>query len=121
MSDTVTLVERFLSAYYKGERDAARLCLTDDFTFSGPSATYDGADAFLRSVNHVAPAVVRLEREKIFEDGADVGLFYILHLNQRPGVLPVAQWFRARDGKLSSSRIIFDTGAFISLENHDAC
>jgi Cu+-exporting ATPase len=108
----VEVVRRYSAAFYAGDREAARRCLAPDFVFVGPSATFRGADAFLRASGHVAPGVRGVEQHKIFVDGDDVCVIYDLLVAHRVERITVAEWFRLQDGVIRSIRMIFDTHPF---------
>lgn len=108
------IVEKFLAAYYGGDAAAARPYLADDFMFTGPAATFSSADAFLRTVLHVARSVQTVVTRKIFVDGSDVALFHDLVLADGAGATPVAAWFHLEGERIASLRMILDTGQFIA-------
>lgn len=107
------IVEEYLHAFYAGGREARKF-LADDFAFVGPSARFDGADAFLKASAHVAPTVTRVEIDKLFVDGDDVAAFYVLHLEHRVSTMAAAEHFHLRDGLIASSRLVMDTAPFLA-------
>ena len=113
MYDAGRIVEDYLRAFYAGAPEARKL-LADDFTFVGPSARFDGADAFLKASAHVAPSVTRIEIDKLFVDGDDVAAFYVLHLDHRVSTMPAAEHFHLKDGLIASSRLVMDTAPFLA-------
>lgn len=113
MNDAGRIVEDYLHAFYAGAAGARKL-LADDFSFVGPSARFDGADAFLKASAHVAPGVTRIEIDKLFVDGDDVAAFYVLHLDHRVETMAAAERFHVRDGLIASSRLVMDTAPFLA-------
>lgn len=109
-SDTV---EQYLRALYTGESDAARQYLADDLAFSGPSASFRSADAFVRASAHVAKGVRAVHTRKLFADGPDVGVFYELVLDEPHGAIWVADWYRLEGERIASIRTILDTAPFL--------
>ncbi len=113
MNGAGRIVEDYLHAFYAGAADVRKL-LADDFSFVGPSARFDGADAFLKASAHVAPSVTRVEIDKLFVDGDDVAVFYVLHLDHRVSTIPAAEHFHLKDGRIASSRLVMDTAPFLA-------
>ena len=105
-------VEQYLTAFYAGDRDTARRLLADHLVFSGPSASFSSAEAFLRASAHVGTSVQAVQTHRLFVDGQDVGIFYELVLDQAPGVISVADWYHLEGEQIASIRTILDTAPF---------
>jgi len=113
MTDASTLAEAYLNALYSGD-PGVRDMLADDFHFSGPSAHFHGADAFLKASGHAAAGTRAVEIEKLFENGGEVAAFYTLHLDHRVAQARVAEWLRIDGGKIVASTLIMDTAPFLA-------
>jgi SnoaL-like domain len=113
----LSAVDRFLTAFYAGDIDAARETITPDFTLDGPFASANSADELFR----LAEGVLRIVRghkvlRHVVEDGT-VAVLYDLML-QGPagqGALTVSGWFTTVDGHVSSGRLIYDSAAFDAI------
>ncbi|MBX5482303.1 MAG: YHS domain-containing protein [Myxococcaceae bacterium] len=114
MSHARAIVESFLDAYHRGDEKRARALLADDFAFIGPAVRYDNADRYLKSSAHVAAGFRGLEIQRMFEDGDDVCVFYVLRVNAEPYAMPMAEWFQLTGDRISAIRLIFDTGPFVA-------
>lgn len=113
MTDPRQLVETYLTTFYSGD-PAARKFLADDFHFSGPSAHFHGADAFLKGAGHAAAGTQSVEIERTFASGSEVAAFYTLHLDHRVGRIRIAERFRVAGDRITDSTLIMDTGPFIN-------
>lgn len=112
MQSVRDIVEKFLEAYYRGDAAAAKQHLADDLVVVGPAIRFDGPDKFLKSSAHVAAGFEGLEIQRVFEDGTEVCLFYEMRV-KHTAPIPMAQWFQVRGERISSIRLIFDTGPFV--------
>jgi Cu+-exporting ATPase len=113
MTDPLTLAEAYLNAFYAGD-PRVRDMLADDFHFSGPSAHFHGADAFLRASSHAAAGTRTVEIEKLFASGSEVAAFYTLHLDHRVAQARVAERLRIEGDKVVASTLIMDTAPFLA-------
>ena len=119
MTTSRDIVERFLGAYYAAKSDMARQYLADDVSFVGPSAMFNSADQFLKTAAHVA-GVKATHIRKVFVDGADdVCVWYELELDHAVSSIPIAEWFHITDERISSMRMILDTGPFVARTSND--
>jgi YHS domain-containing protein len=107
-------VEQYLHAFYTGDSATARRYLADDLMFSGPSASFSSADAFLRASAHVGSRVRAVHTRKLFVAGSDVGVFLELVLDDPLGTVPVAEWYHLDGEQIASIRTILDTAPFLA-------
>jgi ketosteroid isomerase-like protein len=108
-----TYLERFAGGDVAGAADL----LAEDFEFSGPILQSSGKEKFL-SGSATAAAVARgCEIHRQWVDGDAVCSIYDFRLETPVGAgsIPMAEWSVIRDGKLVSSRLIFDTAAMAAL------
>lgn len=112
MIDPLRIVDDFHDAFYRGDTQAARRWLADDLSFTGPAASFTGADAYLKASAHVAHGVKGIEKHKVFVDGADVCVLYDLVLDHRVGRVPVAEWLHLEGDRIAQIRMILDTAPF---------
>jgi ketosteroid isomerase-like protein len=90
-------------------RDFARLraVLADDVDFAGPFGQVTGGDECLRGLEGLARIITGIEIRKVFTDGPDVLTWYEMATTVADPV-PVANWMRVSDGKITRIRVAFD-------------
>ena len=122
MTNAVDIVERYFTAFYAGDGSTARQYLRDDkFSFTGPNATFDSADSYVKVAEHAGGSLLtRVDRHKVFVDGSDVCILYDLVTKTDPGTIPVAEWYHLEDGKIAAIRMIFDTQPFAAQSKKQA-
>lgn len=120
MSTTLSIVNAFIEAYYRGDQATARTFLAGNCHFAGPAASYDTADEYLRASAHVAPTVESVRRSKTFVDGADVCVIHELNLKHAVKTLPLVEWYHIDDGAIASIKTYFDTAPFIAESKKEA-
>ena len=99
-----------------GEKDftAARKLLQDNLEFRGPIDTFHNADDYLLAIQKLSAIVEGVDILKVFEDGNDVSLFCDLK-SKSVGTSFVAEWYRVKDGKIASVRVVFDARPFAAM------
>jgi ketosteroid isomerase-like protein len=108
-----TYLERFANGDVNGAADL----LDDDFSFTGPILQSTGKADFLAG-SGVAAAMARgCEIRRQWVDGDSVCSVYDFHVETPIGAgsIPMAEWSVIRDGKLVSSRLLFDTADMAAL------
>src|SRR5215211_4730871 len=95
-------VEQYLNAFYTGDSATARQYLADDLSFSGPSASFASAEAFLRASAHVGSGVRAVNIHKLWVEGSDVAVFLELILGEPHGAIPVAEWYHLDGDHIAS-------------------
>jgi ketosteroid isomerase-like protein len=117
MSGSARIFVDYLDAFTSGDVDRAAELLTDDFSFAGPLQQTEGKDAFLEGARHLAPLVRGHTMLRQWEDGDEVCSIYEFAIETPAGAGSVlmSEWSRVRDGRLASSRLVFDTAAFAAL------
>lgn len=110
-------MNRYLSAFYVGDFEGARLLVNESFSFEGPFLSVDGRDAFFEGAEGLK-AIVRGHRVlRQWEEDDEVSTVYELDLETPvgSGTVPMAEWHRVEDGQLVFSRVLFDSVAFRAL------
>src|SRR5215467_5497615 len=99
-----------------GHRDlaAARKLLLDNLEFRGPIDTFHKADDYLHAIQKLSAIVEGVDILKVFEDGDDVSLFCELK-TKTVGTSFVAEWYKVKDGKIASVRVVFDARPFAAM------
>ena len=108
-----TYLERFTA----GEIAAAAELLADEFAFTGPILQAHGKTEFLAGSAAAAAMARGCVIHHQWVDGDNVCSFYDFGIQTPtgPGTVPMAEWSVVRDGKLVSSRLLFDTAAMAAL------
>jgi ketosteroid isomerase-like protein len=108
-----TYLERFTS----GDVEGAAELLADEFTFDGPILQAKDKAEFLAGSTTAAAMARGCTIHHQWADGDDVCSVYDyeIHTPAGPGAIPMAEWSVIRNGKLVSSRLLFDTAAMAAL------
>lgn len=85
-----------------------RALLHDVVSFKGPMGATDGNDDYVTAMKRVTATMTGIKRNALFADGGDVCQIYDLTLGEPDATVPVAQWLKVRDGRITSVRLIFD-------------
>ena len=116
MSNTA-IFEQYLDRFTSGDVDGAAELLDESFTFRGPMVQADNKTDFLASTEGLLPIVAGYQMHRMFTDGDEVCAIYDFNVATPAGAgsIAMAEWCVVRDGKLVSSRLLFDTAAFAAL------
>lgn len=116
-SSPADVVNAFLTAFSSGDLDTAYGLVADDFVFRGPMLQSDGKQAFVDGSQGLAPIVRGHRMLRQFVDGDDVCSIYEFHVETPGGAgsVTMCEWNTVRDGRLASTRLVFDTAAFSAL------
>ena len=117
MGRNADVVRSFFDAFASGEIEVARDLVSDEFSFRGPMLQTDGKEAFFEGSAGLGPMVRGINLLQQWEDGDDVCSIYEFGLETPAGSGDVlmSEWHTVRDGKLASSRLIFNTAEFEAL------
>ena len=107
----------YLERFTAGDIDGAAELLSDDFTFAGPILEARNKVEFLAGSAGLRPLVRGYEIHRQWVDGDEVCSIYDFKVETPVGngSIPMAEWSVVRDGKLVSSRLMFDTAAMTAL------
>jgi ketosteroid isomerase-like protein len=108
-----TYLERFTS----GDVEGAGELLADEFAFNGPILQARDKAEFLAGSTAAAAMARGCTIHHQWVDGDDVCSIYDFEIETPAGTgaIPMAEWSMIRDGKLVSSRLLFDTAAMAAL------
>ncbi len=117
MGDSSKVVNEYLTAFTAWDIDGLRTHLADEFSFVGPSSRADGRDTFLAGAGRLAPIMRGYRILRQWEDGGDVCTVYEFDLQTAAGAGSVlmCEWNTVRDGRVTGSRLLYDTGAWNAL------
>jgi SnoaL-like domain len=107
MTDAVAAAATYFDAWQARDFTRLRSVLADDVDFAGPLGKVKGGDGCLRGLRGMAQIMTGLEVRKVFQDGPDVLTWFDLSTSVAETV-PVANWMRVEDGKITRIRVAFD-------------
>lgn len=107
----------YLERFTGGDVDGAAELLVDDFRFDGPILQAGSKAEFLAGSTAAAQMARGCEIHHQWVDGDAVCSIFDFKIETPAGAgtIPMAEWAVVRDGKLVSSRLIFDTAAMAAL------
>jgi hypothetical protein len=107
----------YLERFTAGDVQGASEFLVEDFKFEGPVLTANDRAEFLAGASGLGPIVRGCEMHRQWVDGEEVCSVYDFKIETAVGAgsIPMAEWSVVRDGKLVSSRLLFDTAAMAAL------
>ena len=102
------IIDRYLQAI--NSDDVSGIPLTDDVVLKGPMIpeAIEGEAAVRQYLAEVAPFVARMTRKTTAIDG-DTGAIVLEFEGLNGVIIEGAEFFRVRDGKISSAHTFFDT------------
>src|SRR5215831_115923 len=115
MPNAAETVQAFMHAMERGDLPAARKCLADDLSFSGPFETFRTPEPYLESLKKLHPILERVNVKKMFVDGDDVCLLYDMVTKTPAGTAFIAEWHHVTGGKIRAIRVVFDARPFAAL------
>jgi ketosteroid isomerase-like protein len=107
----------YLERFTRGDLEGAAALLDDDFSFWGPILRSSGKGEFLSGSASAASIARGCEIQRQWIDGDTVCSVYDFKVEtpRGSGSIPMAEWSVVKDGKLVSSRLIFDTADLAAL------
>ncbi len=97
------VVLSFIKALNEEDFTAARQCINDDMIFLGVLGERDGAEAYIKDMQHMK---FKYDIKRAFADGDDVCLFYDINMGGQ--TIFSCGWYHVANGKINSIRVIFD-------------
>lgn len=115
-SDPVQIVDNYLDALADGDFERLRSCLSDTFTYQGPTARFENPEDFSSMIWAVGQILNKIERRKTFVDGPDVCSILNFHVQwDDPKMIPVVQWAVVKTGKIHSIEVFFDATEYTAM------
>jgi hypothetical protein len=103
------IVISFLESLNKGDLKSARSCVSDDFSFTLPQGSFDGAESYFRAAEEAQKTYQERYKfviKKIFRDGNDVCVFNDVIAG--PITLFACGWYHVEDQKIHSLKLVYD-------------
>jgi ketosteroid isomerase-like protein len=116
IAEPAHIVETYLKAFEHGDFDRVRSCLSDAFSYTGPTARFNNPESFIENIWHVGQIIHHIEIRKTFVEDNDVCTFmnFHVHLDERRSV-PVVQWAKVEDGKIRTIEVFFDASDYTAM------
>lgn len=114
MSRALEVVQKYQEATGKGDFGAARKLVRDDLAFHGPIDQFDKPEPLFEALKTLLPIVERIEVRRVFVDGDDVCVLYDM-VTKTSGTELIVEWFKVRNDKIASIRVVFDARPFAGL------
>lgn len=108
------IVLAYQEAVGKKDFSAARKLLQDNLEFRGPIDTFHKADDYLHAIQKLSAIVEGVDILRAFEDGNEVSVFCDLK-TKTVGTAFVSEWYKVKDGKIASVRVVFDARPFAAM------
>jgi len=107
----------YLDRFTSGDIAGAAELLEDDFSFHGPMLQSEGRTAFIDGASGLGPMVRgnRMIRQWVIDNEVCSIYEFDIETPAGAGSITMAEWATVHDGKLASSRLIFDTAAMAAL------
>jgi hypothetical protein len=114
--ETRSVVERYFTAWTTNDVQTACAQLAPDLVFSGPTASYQSADAFRPALVKFAEMSRSARIVDLLVQGDRAALLYDCELPQPIGTLKIASFFRVVNGKISTYETQFDATELRKLQ-----
>jgi len=114
MANALEVIQKYQEATGKGDFVTARKLVHDDLAFHGPIDRFDKPEPLFEALKTLLPIVERIEVRKVFVDGNDVCVLYDM-VTKTSGTELIVEWFKVRDDKIASIRVVFDARPFAGL------
>jgi predicted SnoaL-like aldol condensation-catalyzing enzyme len=115
--DPATIVTQYLSAFYTGDFERARLLVTDDFSLHGPLAQTSGRETFFASAAGLRPIVRGHRLVRQWWDGPEVCSIYDVDCESPVATATVrmSEWHTVRGAHLATALVLFDSAQLRAL------
>jgi ketosteroid isomerase-like protein len=109
-ADPKSVATPCLTAWSTGDFAMTRALLDDALTFTGPLGATDGAHAYIEGIKGWLRSSNGSISTRVFGEGEgeDVCVVYDLITKKPQARIPTADWYKVRDGRITSVRAFFD-------------
>jgi ketosteroid isomerase-like protein len=114
-ADPLSVASSYFEAWRSKRFDDLRSLLADgEFSYSGPLADLDNADACRDALAHLGAVMTDLVVERTFVSQDDVVTWFTVHTSvASPN--KVANWLHVEDGKITRIRAVYDAREMASI------
>lgn len=112
------LIESYFDTFFQGPARHAdvRNWLSDDFVFSGPLMSAESADEYVQQLTAMGDEMeLYADIRKMVSEGDMVAV--LVDFKSPAGVIPYAQWFQIRAGKITHLEVIYDPRPFLQMDS----
>lgn len=113
MADAAAVAAVYFGAWQARDFGRLRSVLADDVDFAGPLGEVTGGDECLKGLEGLGRIMTGIDIQKVFANGPDVLTWYDMSTSVAPPV-PVANWMRVENGKITRIRVAFDPRGIVA-------
>jgi hypothetical protein len=106
--DTKQVVSGYHEAWTKGEMENARSFLADDLDFQGSIDRFQKAEEFISALTMFQKMLRGVNLLQSHFSEGEAALLYDCETMTPAGVIRTAEFFKVREGKITSIRLVFD-------------
>lgn len=109
--NTQAAVERFLTAFYTGQRDEIRKSVVPDFTMEGPFAAAHNVDELIELSKPLFAVVRGVRFRQWVVEGDNVSALYDIHFESPAGSgwMTMGGWFSVAGDRVAFGRVVYDS------------
>lgn len=109
--NTQAVVERFLTAFYTGQRDEIRNSVVPDFTMEGPFAAAHNVDELIELSEPLFQVVRGVRFRQWVVEGDNASSLYDIHFESPAGSgwMTMGGWFSVAGERVASGRVVYDS------------
>lgn len=117
MSNAAQVFSNYLDAFTRGDLETAFALIDDDFEFHGPMLQSKGKAAFVEGASGLGAIVKGHRMLRQWSDGNEVCAIYDFKIETPKGkaTITMTEWVAVERGKLTRSKLIFNTPDFVSV------
>ncbi|MGD2058495.1 MAG: nuclear transport factor 2 family protein, partial [Anaerolineales bacterium] len=103
------LIQSYFETFFQGpaKHSQVREWLTQDFTFRDPLMSADSADEYVDQLTAMGDEMALYADVKQLVSEGDV-VAAMVDFRSPAGVVPYAQWFTLREGKIARLEVVYD-------------
>ena len=113
----IDIIKSYFETFFSGiaQHTGVRSWLTDDFSFHGPLMSANSADQYIRQLSKFGDEIEMVARVRhIVADKHTVAA--LVDFRGPSGVIPYAQWFTMREGKIARLDVIYNPRYFLEID-----
>jgi hypothetical protein len=109
--NTQAVVQRFLTAFYTGQRDEIRDSVVPNFTMEGPFAAAHNVDELIELSGPLFTVVRGVRFQQWVVDGDKASSLYEIHLVSPTGSgwMTMGGWFSVAGERVASGHVVYDS------------
>ena len=97
----------YIEAVGQKQFERVATLLHPDVEFKMPGRAVTGAQAYVASLQRLAPILLRNDVKKTVVEGQDVCVIYDFVTDTAAGAVPSVEWLRVEDGRIRSIQLVF--------------